>query len=81
MSKVVSGGVGNPVVSSLEVFCYVPGFFSCVCKLCPFFSRVLLCISGVFCVFRIGVGMVMVRMQDLLYDLFFFLFTMCVGRV
>jgi hypothetical protein len=41
----------------------------------------LLCISGVFCVFRIGVGMVMVRMQDLLYDLFFFLFTMCVGRV
>ena len=36
MSKVVSGGVGNPDVSSLEKFCYVPGFFSYVCKLCPF---------------------------------------------
>jgi hypothetical protein len=76
MSKVVSGGVGNPDVSSLEKFCYVPGFFSYVCKLCPFFSRVVLCISSVFCVFRIGVGMVVVRMQDLMYDLFFFLFTM-----
>ena len=81
MSKVVTGGVGNPVVSSLEVFCYVTGFFSYVCEFCPFFNRVVLCISNVFCVFRIGVGMVVVRMQYLLYDLFFFLFTMCVSGV